>query len=38
MISQHFVEPCWIETYLTAIDGIFGTLNVAVGGVVIVHA
>ena len=36
-ISTHLVEDLYIETHLTAVDGIFGILNVAVGSVVI-HA
>ena len=35
IISQHLVGPCCIGTYLTVIDGVFGTLNVAVGSVVV---
>ena len=35
IISQPLVGPCCIETYLTVVDGVFGTLNVAVGSVVV---
>ena len=35
IISSHLAEALCIETYLTAIDGIFGILNVAVGSVVV---
>lgn len=35
IVSQHFAGPCYIETDLTVIDGVFGTLNVAVGSVVV---
>ena len=34
-ISPHHAEPGCMKTYLTVIDSIFGTLNVAVGSVVI---
>ena len=35
IVSPHLADPGCIMTYLTVIDGIFGTLNVAVGTVVI---